>query len=161
MLRLSRWRGFGAVVLALWFGLFTAESLWVRACPMHDGMSHAGGNAMAGHVAHGTTPAMQVQHAGHGQHAMPGHATHQLAEAGPVGGASGDEQAPPRPMPCNCLGACLGGAVLALVSPPVVLALAHDRWAAAPERPLVEGVRRDAPRRLPFAIPPPPGEAAA
>lgn len=159
VMHLSRWRRVSAAVLALWFGGLPAESLALRSCPMHDRAEGAPAATArdtdathATHVAHASpaSPASHGPHASHGAHSA--HLTH----AAPTG--DGEQSLP---SPCNCLGQCLGAGFVAFAAPRIAVALAREARVARLAVPVQLAAFREAPRRLPFAIPPPVALSAA
>ena len=141
MIRPSCVRRLGAAALALWFGIFMAESVMLGACPMHGG-----GEGGAAHAQ--VTAATPASTAG-------AHLHHTAAPSGD------DAEAPKTPSPCDCLAQCLGGAVVAVAPPLLTLDVSVVQAASAAVVPAERAPRSLAPHRLPFAIPPPAGVRAA
>lgn len=149
MIRPSCVRRLGAAALALWFGIFMAESVMLGACPMHGGGEGGAAHAAMSAAAHAqVTAATPASTAG-------AHLHHTAAPSGD------DAEAPKTPSPCDCLAQCLGGAVVAVAPPLLTLDVSVVQAASAMVVPAERAPRSLAPHRLPFAIPPPAGAREA
>jgi len=157
MIRPSCVRRLGAAALALWFGIFMAESVMLGACPMHGG-----GEGGAAHAEMSAVPHAAMSAAAHAQVMAATPASTAGAHLHHTAAPSGDDaEAPKTPSPCDCLAQCLGGAVVAVVPPLLTLDVSVVQAASATAVPAERAPRSLAPHRLPFAIPPPAGVRAA
>lgn len=156
MIRPSCVRRLGAAALALWFGIFMAESVMLGACPMHGGGEGGAAHAPMSAASHAPMSAAHAQV----MTAAPASAAgaHRHHTAVPSGH---DTQAPTAPSPCDCLAQCLGGTVVAVAPSRLTLDVSVVPAESATIVPGERAPRSVAPHRLPFAIPPPAGEREA
>ncbi|MBK6308697.1 MAG: hypothetical protein IPF47_24365 [Gemmatimonadetes bacterium] len=100
MIRPSCVRRLGAAALALWFGIFMAESVMLGACPMHGG-----GEGGAAHAEMSAVPHAAMSAAAHAQVTAATPASTAGAHLHHTAAPSGDDaEAPKTPSPCDCPG---------------------------------------------------------
>lgn len=181
MLLPGTWRRAGAAVLAAWFAVFLGESALARTCPMH-GASHGDERlGVAGASRIGELAGDGGAHDG-SDHRSPaadrdasdaptrGGSHHdgagQGADAASAGGAqeSSDgrgDRSHDSSAPCDCLGQCLGSAVVAVSVPRDAWQALHTDDAGVLPPAYAWRPAGRVPHRLPFATPPPVGSRAA